>query len=285
MSFSLSPASSPMSSSTSHISHSQAAISKALERIASSKRINRASDDAAGLVIATKLRAELDSMSQASNNLEQGVSVMQTADSALEQTQSLMQKQRNLALQAGNDAVLDTPQRDMLNKQYQELGQEIDRISQNTQYGQNKLLDGSYHDKAIQAGTESGQTINVSITSQVSGQAKGFDQAGLGLSGTSLSNSEEAAAALTKIDRALEEVGQQRGNIGAIQSNSIESARRSLAASYGNLTDSESSISDTDVAKESANLITSQIRAQAGLAMQATSNHLNSAMAKQLLSF
>jgi flagellin len=241
----------------------------ALVRLATGMRINRAADNPAGLTISEQMRAQIAGLSRVSDGLEEGVALTQVADGALEQTNALLQKQRDLALQAGNDAVLDPSARAVLDKQFQALGKAIDAIAGNTRYGGNKLLDGSYKDRAIQTGTGSGQSLDLTIASTVGGGSTGFDRQGLGMSGASLSSTEGAADALTRLDTALTEVGRQRGDLGAVQANALESGLRSLAVASQNLIGAESTIRDADFGQESANLASQSILMQAGIATQA----------------
>lgn len=241
----------------------------ALVRLATGMRINRAADNPAGLTISEQMRAQIAGLSRVSDGLEEGVALTQVADGALEQTNALLQKQRDLALQAGNDAVLDPSARAVLDKQFQALGKAIDAIAGNTRYGGNKLLDGSYKDRSIQTGTGSGQSIDLTIASTIGGSSTGYDRQGLGLSGASLSSTEGAADALTRLDTALTEVGRQRGELGAVQANALETGLRSLAVASQNLIGAESTIRDTDFAQESANLASQNILMQAGIATQA----------------
>lgn len=240
-----------------------------LARLATGMRINRAADNPAGLTISEQMRAQIAGLSRVSDGLEEGVALTQVADGALEQTNALLQKQRDLALQAGNDAVLDPSARAVLDQQFQALGKAIDAIAANTRYGGNKLLDGSYKDRSIQTGTDSGQSIDLTIASTIGGSSTGYDRQGLGLSGASLSSTEGAADALTRLDTALTEVGRQRGDLGAVQANALETGLRSLAVASQNLIGAESTIRDTDFARESANLASQNILMQAGIATQA----------------
>lgn len=270
-------------SGISGIARSQEALARTIERLSSARRINRAADDPAGLAISQRLLAEISGIDQAASNLEQTVNVVQTADGALDATQELVRRQRDLALQAGNDAVLDPAQREALDAEYQALGQAIDRIAKDTSYGATRLLDGSYQGRTIQAGSSAGQTIPIDIASRATGEAKGFDRAGLGLAGTSLKTAEGAAKALEAVDVAIGEVSRQRGDLGALQANTIESARRSHEISYLNLVSAESTIADTDIAAEAGNFLNERIRAQAGVSLAASAGQLDYRLVSQLL--
>jgi flagellin len=251
----------------------------AMIRLASAQRITKAADDPAGLVIAQQFAAQRTGLDQATENAEHGISMAQIADGGLEQTQDLLNRQRELAIQAGNTATLDPNQLEALNNEFRSLGTALDLVAKTTAYGRQPLLDGSFQDKSFQIGGSPGDTATLSIASTVTGQARGFDQAGLGLSGLDLGNADEAVA---RIDAASQAVGRQRGELGAFQANTLETTRRSLGVAGENLASAQSVIADTDYAQQSAELVRNQILLQAGLAMRAQGN-LNASRAMQLL--
>lgn len=240
-----------------------------MARLASAQRITSAADDAAGLVISERMRSQVSSLSQVSDGLEADVALAQVADGALAQTGDLLQRQRDLAVQAGNAAVLDPSARAALDRQFQELGKAIDQIAGGTRFGGTSLLDGSVRNRPVQTGSEAGQTATLTIASTLGEDGEqGYDRAGLGLADASLASADDAAATLERLDAALTEVGRQRGDIGAFQANTLETGLRSLAVERENLTAAQSQIADTDYAQDSANLVRSSILVQAGLASQ-----------------
>lgn len=251
----------------------------AMARLASGKRITGAADDPAGLVISQQFAAQRAGMDQASANAENGVSMARIADGGLEQTQEILNRQRELAIQAGNTATMDPNQLEALNNEFKSLGTALDMVARNTAFGRQPLLDGSFQGKSFQIGPSATDTVQVSIGSDVTGQVRGFDSAGLGLSGIDLA---DAAGALARIDAASKAVGTQRGDLGAFQSNTLETTLRSLSVAGENLASAESTIADTDYAQQSAEMVRNQILMQAGLAMRAQGN-MNASRALQLL--
>lgn len=243
-----------------------------LAKLNSGSKLNRAADGPAALIISEQLRAQLEGLRQASDNLSQGINQIQTADAGLEATQGLLQRQRELALQASSTATTDPAQLAALEEEFQNLGQSIDRIAGTTQYAGQKLLDGSFQGRQLQSGAEGGQQVDVTIASQATGSPAGFDRAGLGTAGTSLTAPGGAAAALTAIDTALTEVGAQRGNLGALQTSTLESMRSSLAETTQNLAGARSTIADVDFAEETANLVRNQILANSAVAARTQQN-------------
>jgi len=240
-----------------------------MARLASGQRITRAADDPAGLVISQQFASQRAGIDQASANTESGISMAQIADGGLEQTQDILNRQRELAIQAGNTGTMDPNQLAALNNEFKSLSTALDMVARNTAFGRQPLLDGSFQNKSFQIGPSASGTVQVSIGSDVTGQVRGFDSAGLGLSGVDLADSD---GALARIDAASKAVGTQRGNLGAFQSSTLETTMRSLSVAGENLASAQSTIADTDYAKQSAELIRNQILMQAGLAMRAQGN-------------
>jgi flagellin len=259
---------------------SQQAQQLALARLASGQRINKAADDPAGLVIAEQLDTYANGLEQAGRNTEIGIAMAQTADGGLEQTMSIIQQQRELALQAANTGTMDENQLSALNAQFHALGKSLDMVAANTSFAGRPLLDGSYRNQTLQLGASAGDTVQVDIASRITGQPAGFGAQGLGLAGLDLSNPEDV---LARLDAAGEAVLQQRGALGALQANTLETNASSLSVARENLLSAVSTIRDTDYAKDASDLVGSQIRHQAGLAMLAQGNQHTSRVL-QLLS-
>ena len=165
-----------------NLSTTNNAISKSLERLSSGFRINRAADDAAGLAISEGLRSQIGGLSQAVRNTQDGTSVVQTAEGALNETTSILQRMRDLSVQASNDGGLNQDAKDSIQKEVSQLKSELTRIADTTTYNGTKLLDGNYNG-VFQVGANSGQTIAVKIGSS----ASGLGTSGLGLSGLDVS--------------------------------------------------------------------------------------------------
>jgi len=169
------------------------AMSKSLERLSSGFRINRAADDAAGLAISEGLRSQIGGLTQAVRNTQDGTSVVQTAEGALSESTSILQRMRDLSVQASNSGSLNTTATSSIQKEIGQLKQELDRIANTTTFNGTNLLDGTYN-KAFQVGANAGQTISVAIGSV----GKGMDSSGLGVSGVDVSTvAANAASAVT----------------------------------------------------------------------------------------
>ena len=245
-------------------------------RLSSGLRINQASDDAAGLSISEKLRAQVRGLSQAQRNANDGVSLIQTAEGALNETSDMLIRIRELAVQSSN-GTLGNAERIAVNREFTALRAEIDRIASVTECNGLKLIDGSLSTGlTFQVGlnNNSNDQITISVSSSVA--------TALGLtSGMTLSTSTGAQASLALIDTAISTVASRRGDLGAVQ-NRLYSTINNLSAAHENLSAANSRIRDTDVAKESANFTRGQILMQSGIAVLAQANQLP-AMAISLL--
>ena len=238
-------------------------MSKSLEKLSSGFRINRAADDAAGLAISEGLRAQVGGLKVAVRNAQDGVSVVQTAEGALTETHSILQRMRDLAVQASNDGALSDTDKTKADKEYQELAKELDDIAQKTTFNGTKLLDGTYTAKAFQVGANAGETLTVSIGDMKAATITG----GVG----DITTAANAQTALTNVDKAIASVSDTRAGLGATQ-NRLEHKINNLNVAVENLSASESRIRDTDMASEMVNFTRSQILSQAGTAMLAQAN-------------
>lgn len=239
-----------------HMNRNWNAASKSMLRLSSGYRINSAADDAAGLAISEKMRGQIRGLTMASKNIMDGVSLIQTAEGALNETHAIVQRMRELAVQAATDTNTDDD-RAKLDLEFQELKKEIDRISTDTAFNTRALLNGDYKDNGlkIQVGANSGQAIEVKI-----GDA---GLAGIGLSTESIATRESANEALGKLDEATKNVSMERSRLGAYQ-NRLEHAYNVAENTAINLQDAESRIRDVDIAKEMMHMVKSQILAQVG---------------------
>jgi flagellin len=245
-----------------NLSTTDGAMSKSLEKLSSGLRINRAADDAAGLAISEGLRSQIGGLKVAVRNSQDGISVVQTAEGALTETHSILQRMRDLAVQAANDGALSDTDKAKANAEFDALKSELDDIANKTTFNGTKLLDGSYSSKNFQVGSNAGETLSVSVSSM-----KASD---LGASG-SIATASGASAAITAISTAIGTVSTQRAALGAVQ-NRLEHKINNLNATVENLTASESRIRDTDMAQEMVAFTRSQILSQAGTAMLAQAN-------------
>jgi flagellin len=164
-----------------NLSATNSSLSKSLERLSSGFRINRAADDAAGLAISEGLRSQIGGMTQAVRNAQDGTSVVQTAEGALNETTSILQRMRDLSVQASNSGSLNSDATKSIQKEMDQLGQELTRIANTTTFNGTKLLDGKF-DKVFQVGANAGETIGVAIGNSNNPTNKGLDAAGLNLS-------------------------------------------------------------------------------------------------------
>jgi flagellin len=255
-----------------NLSATQGSMNKSLEKLSSGFRINRAADDAAGLAISEGLRGQIGGLKVAVRNSQDGISVVQTAEGALTETHSILQRMRDLAVQANNDGALSDSDKGKADLEYQALSSELDDIANKTTFNGTKLLDGSYSAKAFQVGANATETLTVTI-----GDMKA---ATLGATGD-IKTAATAATALAAIDTAIGTVSTERAGLGAVQ-NRLEHKINNLNATVENLSASESRIRDTDMAQEMTNFSRTQILSQAGTAMLAQANQSTQGILKLL---
>jgi flagellin len=231
-------------------------------RLSSGLRIASASDDAAGLGISERMRAQIRSFGVAGRNAQDGVSLAQTAEGALQEVSNNLSRMRELAVQAAN-GTLTVADRATLDTEFQELVSEIDRIATQTTFNGLNLLDGSAASLDIQVGVNSGETINVALADSTAATLN-IDS----LDVTSLAN---ANAAMTALDLAVDTISGNRGTLGASQ-NRMTSAIASIATAKENLAAAESRIRDVDVALETADLTRNSILQQAAVSVLSQAN-------------
>jgi flagellin len=258
-----------------NLSTSDKSMSGSLEKLSSGLRINKAADDAAGLSISQGLQSQIGGLTVAARNAQDGVNVVQTADGALGETESILQRMRDLAVQASNGGSQDSDAQAASDTEFQQLNKELDRISQTTKFGSQSILSGSYNGTfQVDSSTATGSTIGVDLTATgalSAGLITGFDSAGLGTSGTDLTSTANATSAISTLDNAIKGLSTARATLGAYQ-NRFEHTINNVNVSIENLTASKSAITDTDMAKEMMNFTKSNILQQAGTAMLAQAN-------------
>ena len=247
-------------------------MAKSLEKLSSGFRINRAGDDAAGLAISEKLRGQVNGLNKASENAQNAISMIQTAEGALNETHSILQRVRELTVQAANDTNTDDD-RSAIQKEVTALTAELDRISTTTEYNTKSLLSGNAGTAQtfnFQVGANSGtdQRIQVAIGDMSS---SGLALGSLTDLGTASISAASFDSNLKSIDAAIKTVSEQRADLGAAQ-NRLEHTVNNLNVASENLAASESRIRDTDMAKEMMAFTRSQILSQAGTAMLAQAN-------------
>jgi flagellin len=251
------------------------ALSKSMEKLSSGLRINRAADDAAGLAISEKMRGQVRGLAQAIRNAQDGISLIQTAEGALNETHAILQRMRELAVQAANDTNTDED-RTQLQAEVTQLIQELTRIANNTEFNTKKLLNGSLAGTGLifHIGANAGQTVTLTINNMTA--------TGLSVNTVNISTQSGANTAISAIDTAIEQVSTQRANLGAMQ-NRLEHTINNLSVAKENLTAAESRIRDVDMAEEMMAFTRNQILMQAGTAMLAQANQVP-AVVLQLLS-
>jgi flagellin len=235
---------------------------KSLEKLSSGLRINRAGDDAAGLAISEKMRGQIRGLEMASKNAQDGISLIQTAEGALNETHSILQRMRELSVQSANDTNTDAD-RVELQKEVSALRTEIGRISTDTEFNTQKLLDGTFTGKLVQIGANTGQTLSVTINT--------MGATALGIDALTVSSQSGANSAIALLDSAIASVSSERSSLGAIQ-NRLEHTINNLGTSAENLTAAESRIRDVDMAKEMMEFTKNNILSQAAQAMLAQAN-------------
>jgi flagellin len=238
------------------------AQAKSSEKLSSGYKINRAGDDAAGLTISEKMRSQIRGLNKASDNAQDGVSLIQVAEGALNETHSILQRMNELATQAASDTNT-TSDRNAIMSEMDQLQSEITRIQSTTQFNTMNLLDGSFTGKNLQVGSLSSQKITISISN--------MDAGSLNVTGLSVSSYEEAGSAMDKIQSAISKVSEMRSNLGALQ-NRLEHTISNLDNISENTSSAESRIRDTDMADEMVQYSKNNILAQAGQSMLAQAN-------------
>ncbi|MBM7869454.1 flagellin [Clostridium pascui] len=238
------------------------AAGKSMEKLSSGLRINRAGDDAAGLAISEKMRGQIRGLDQASRNSQDAISLIQTAEGALTETHSILQRMRELSVQASNDTNV-TDDRTAIKSEIDELNKEITRISSQTEFNTQKLLDNTFADKSFQIGANKSQTITLSIS--------GMSAANLGVDGITVDTATNATTAISTVDAAIKKVSAERAKLGANQ-NRLEHTINNLNTSSENLQSAESRVRDVDMAKEMMNFSKNNILNQAAQAMLAQAN-------------
>jgi len=249
---------------------SQDSYAKQAEHLSSGLRINRASDDAAGLAVSEKLKNQVRGLNQAQRNAQDSISLIQTAEGALTETHSLLARMRELAVQSSNDT-LTASDRANLNAEFTQLQAEVDRIATSTQFNTALLLNGSGTATALtfQIGANNGDTLALAIDgTQASTLNVAFNSAN-GMAGVAYQSS--ASAVISILDTAVNVVSEDRAELGAVQ-NRLESTIRSLAVASENTSAANSRIADADIAQSMSEMVRSQILQQAGVSVLAQAN-------------
>ena len=237
-------------------------LSKSTEKLSSGYRINRAADDAAGLSISEKMRSQIKGLNKASSNAQDGISAIQTAEGALNEAHSILQRMNELATQAANDTNT-TVDRKAIQSEIDALTSEVSRIASTTQFNTQNLLDGTFSNKNLQVGALNGQKIAIDIDT--------MNAAALSINALCVSTFTKAGAAMSAVQKAIETVSSQRSKLGALQ-NRLEHTVNNLDNVAENTQTAESRIRDTDMASEMVQYSATSIIQQAGQSMLAQAN-------------
>ena len=245
------------------------ALSKNLEKLSSGYKINRAGDDAAGLAISEKMRAQITGLETAQKNAKDGISLVQTAEGALTEVHDMLNRMVELATQAANGTYDDAVDRNNLQSELDQLRTEIDRISDSANFNGIKLFDGSLSQKGV--------TLQIGDTSdgfnKINFKLADMDKKGLGIQSISIKSATAAGSAISAIKAAINKVSTVRGELGAIQ-NRLDHTINNLSVMTENIQDAESTIRDTDVADEMMAYTKNNILVQSAQAMLAQANQV-----------
>ena len=237
-------------------------LSKSTEKLSSGYRINRAADDAAGLSISEKMRSQIRGLNKASSNAQDGISAIQTAEGALNEAHSILQRMNELATQSANDTNT-TADRTAVQSEVNALTNELSRIASTSQFNTQNLLDGTFTGKNLQVGALENQKITISIGN--------MNAKALGVESLDVKSFTEAGAAMKLIQKAISKVSGQRSDLGALQ-NRLEHTVNNLDNISENTQTAESRIRDTDMASEMVQYSATSIIQQAGQSMLAQAN-------------
>jgi flagellin len=255
----------------------QADVARSIEKLSSGQRINKAGDDASGLAVSEKLRSQIRGLNQAERNVQNGVSFIQTTEGYLQETQDILHRIRELAVQSSN-GIYSEDDRMQIQVEVSQLVDEINRIASHAQFNGMNILTGAFARNSVvnktmqfQVGANVDQNEKVYIGTMTA-TALGLQSVAGGQEGLlTLDSPDSSNAALTTLDKALKSVSKQRADLGAYQ-NRFEHAAKGIAVAAENLQAAESRIRDSDMAAEMVNYTKNQILAQAGSAMLAQAN-------------
>ncbi|MGH1550133.1 flagellin [Leifsonia poae] len=257
-----------------NLNNTQSDLSKSLEKLSSGLRINRAADDAAGLAISEGLKSQVGGLTVAARNAQDGISVVQTAEGSLTEVHSILQRMRDLAVQGGNDSNNATS-RAAIQTEADELGKELYRITNGTNFNGIDLLKGGTLTFQVGAGSTANDSIDVNLANVATSVGALASADGVANpTGFDVTDNAAAKTTITAIDGAIDAISTARSTLGASQ-NRFESAVRSLNVSKENLSAASSRITDTDMAEEMVKYTRSNILSQAGTAMLAQANQSN----------
>jgi len=249
-----------------HLARTQRAQRSSMARLSSGLRITKAADDAAGLAVSQKMRAQINSLKMAQRNTQDGISLVQTAEGALNETGDILSRMRELAVESSSE-VLQATERAYLQTEFAALQSEIERIADSTEFNGLNLSDGTTTSVDVQVGIFDSGNDRITVNLQDSQTAV----LGVNTAAITLTDASTSQLAITAIDTAIDTVNNSRSTYGAIQ-NRLSSAMRNLENYTENLTEAESRIRDVDFAAETANMTRNQIFSQAGISVLSQAN-------------
>ncbi|NNM68067.1 MAG: flagellin [Spirochaetales bacterium] len=269
------------------LNNTQQNIQSDMEKLSSGMRINKAADDASGLAVSEKMRSQIRGLNQAEKNIQNGVSFIQTTEGYLQESQSIVGRIRELAVQSAN-GIYTQGDRQMIQVEVSQLVDEVNRVASQAQFNGMNMLTGAFSSAnpngavmQIQMGANTDQNKRLYIGTMTAAALGLSTSSGQGTQFISLASPSQANMAIAKLDFALQKISSQRANLGAYQ-NRLQLAGKGVAVAAENLTASESQIRDTDMAKTMVDYTKNQILSQAGTAMLAQAN-VNTRSVLQLL--
>jgi len=251
-----------------NLSNAQNSLTSNIERLSSGLRINRAGDDAAGSSISSKLSSDTRGLKQASRNSNDAISVIQTAEGAMNEVNGLLTRMRELAVQSANGGTMTSMEREYIDQEFQLLESEINRIVNVTEFNGQKLIDGT-----MSGGVDFQVGMNNTTDDRIQLSVASSSSTSLGLNDDDLTSQTGAQQAIDALDTAIQSVATSRGTLGTTQ-NRLTVTLTNLANMHENLSAANSRIKDVDVAEESAGMTRNQILQQAGVAVLAQANSL-----------
>ena len=261
----------PALSSHRNLTNNNSAVSKNLEKLSSGYRINRAGDDAAGLAISEKMRAQITGLQTAQKNAEDGVSLVQTAEGALTEVHSMLNRMVELATQSANGTYSDANRAEM-QKEIDALNAEIDRIGETSNFNGTKLFDGKTASIALHVGESSANANQITVTLTAMSSSS-IGSAKVNVKDIDIKTAAGAKTAIDTINNAIDGISSQRSDFGALQ-NRLEHTINNLGVQTENITAAESRIRDVDMAKEMMSYTKNNILVQASQAMLAQANQI-----------
>lgn len=253
----------------SRLTAANTAKTNSLAKLSSGSRINKAGDDAAGLAISEKMKSQIGGLTQAKRNAQDGISLVQTAEGALNESHSILERMRDLAVQGANDT-LTSDDRGSINKELTALHEELTRIASTTEYNTKNLLNNANNEFTFQIGANENQVLMVTI-GKMDGTTLLVSSADTFKISSGATNVRVEGGMISKIDKAIATVSDQRAALGAVQ-NRLEHTINNLTATNENLSDANSRIRDVDMAEEMMTFTKSNILSQAATSMLAQAN-------------